>query len=96
MSWFKRKNSKPKHKKVSWKEKAVDDLKKFRDIGETFNYLGRTCIVTSHIRHDMCLGSLPALLCDYVDKHGVIRNISFGLDELTGLIKQQEEKKVSR
>ena len=73
-------------------ELMVCQLEKFRNIGETFNYLGVTCIVTGHVEFngfELC----PRLLADYVDKNGVIRQVSFGYGELIGLKQQQEELK---
>lgn len=38
---------------------TIADLKNFRDIGETFNYLGRNCILHSMIAR---ANELPALI----------------------------------
>lgn len=70
-------------------QEGIAAFSEFRKIGETFSYLGRLCIVTGHFEvWDMgCL--VPMLLCDYVDKNGVIRQAKFPLRALPGLIKQQ-------
>jgi hypothetical protein len=69
---------------------AVNEIKKFRDVGETFNYLGRTCIVTTYGQYCPYLGVMPKIHCDYADDKGVIHSISFSIDELGNLIKQNE------
>lgn len=80
--------------KIDGTKKAVDELKAFRDIGETFNYLGITCIVTGHCEYLGMIGFVPILICDYVDGRGQIRQAKFSLRELPGLIKQQESNAV--
>ena len=80
----------PFRKKVDTTEQGIDELKAFRNIGETFNYLGRTCIVTGHRECWEMIGWVPMLMCDYVDGRGQIRQVKFNLRELPGIIKQQE------
>lgn len=80
--WF---SKKP--RKKSWEEETEEKLKAFRDIGETFNYLGRKCIVTAY-SYFYGMGICPTLVCDYVDEAGIIRQITFGVTELPGLINQ--------
>ena len=67
---------------------GVRELKEFRGLGQTFNYLGRTCIVTGHVYQEWSEFGLywrPSLRCDYVDDKGVIRQVSFSPAELPGL-----------
>lgn len=76
------------------KTQAIKELREFRDLGETFNYLGRVVLVTAHTRlvisysHLVPSYVLPELRGDYADEHGVLRPISFSLRELSGLKKQ--------
>lgn len=66
-------------------------LKAFRDIGETFNYLGRECVVTGHgklVGIGLAVVYQSELCADYCDNNGVIRQIKFSLSELPILIKQ--------
>lgn len=66
-------------------------LRAFRDIGDTFNYLGRECIVTSHgriVSEGFAMFYQAELCADYCDNDGVIRQLRFSLNELPGLIKQ--------
>lgn len=73
-----------------WLAEGIAELKAFRDIGQTFNYLGRTCIVCSHTTI-IGLLILPRLECDYVDDAGVIRRVMFSPQELPGLRAQNKE-----
>ncbi len=68
---------------------AIAELKAFRDIGETFIYLGRTCMVTAHFEHWPHIGAVPMLKFDYCDNHGVLHSDSVWIALLPGLIKQQ-------
>lgn len=70
-------------------EQQVQALREFRDLGETFNYLGRTMIVTGHWDDHPEIRPWAVLKCDYADDSGVIRKIEFGPSELPGLIAQQ-------
>lgn len=70
-------------------EAEIEEFRQFRDIGETFNYLGRTLIVTAHTETAVDLGEYARLRCDYADNDGVIRQISFQPRELPALIAQQ-------
>lgn len=73
-----------------WKEAGVARLREFREIGQTFNYLGRTCVVTAHESARPGLGHVPQLNADYADDHGVIHGITFSVDELPGLLAQND------
>jgi hypothetical protein len=69
-----------------WMIEEIADLRSFRDVGETFIYLGRTCVVTSHWSEVIpYVGFHPLLRADYADDCGVIRSISFRRSELVGL-----------
>jgi hypothetical protein len=62
-------------------------------LGSKFTYLGVECIVTGverifyDYRYDMCLGAIPLmgvapqLRADYVDKNGVIRELTLSYSE---------------
>lgn len=75
------------------KEKA-DELARrnpfesFRAIGETFQYCGRVCLVTSLSRVDFCIGycaAVPELTADYSDNDGVIHTVKFDVSQLPAL-----------
>lgn len=68
-------------------------LKKFRDIGEKFNYLSIEMVVTAHYEiniYSFETIARPVLKADYVDKNGIIRERCFCIRELPGLIKENE------
>mgnify|MGYP003449279869 CR=1 FL=1 len=67
----------------------IAELKAFRDIGETFSYLGRTCVVTGYYKFYPIVGKVPALLFDYCDDHGVLHSTSIEVDLLPGIKKLQ-------
>ena len=66
----------------------IEQLENFRPVGETFNHLGVTCIVTAHGSRVPMVGIVAKLICDYVDKDGRINQICFGLNELPMLVKE--------
>ena len=68
---------------------AVNKLKAFRDVGETFQYLGRKCVVTGHVEM-MPWGFVPLLKFDYCDKNGVLHNRSAMLSEIPALEQNQD------
>ena len=68
----------------------ISKLRAFRDVGETFNYLGRTCIVTGHWECFPYLGIIPVLKFDYCDDLGKLHSASARLSELPALINQQK------
>lgn len=68
---------------------AIEKLQEFKKIGETFNYLGRTCIVTGHWEFWPCVGVVPLLQFDYADDTGKIHNCKMRVTELPALINQQ-------
>jgi hypothetical protein len=63
---------------------AIDTIRDFRKVGETFKYLDRTCIVTAHICWTP-LGAMPCLCADYCDNNGKIRQIKFMAAEIAGI-----------
>ena len=70
---------------------GIARFREFRDIGETFNYLGRECVVTSHktmFAYGFGGGYTPELKADYCDENGVVRTLVFRITELPTLIKQ--------
>lgn len=67
----------------------IEKLKAFRDVGETFNYLGRTCVVAGH--YDVWGGEkIPMLMFDYCDNTGRSCSYSARVRELPALIHQQD------
>ena len=71
---------------------GIEKLKAFRDIGETFNYLGAKCVVTGHCHYEPCfpgIVAIPTLKFDYRDASGVIRSSSASVEDLPLLISQQ-------
>jgi len=70
---------------------GVEQLRRFRDIGDEFNYLGVRMVVTRI--HDLRMHGIhmPILHADYVDNSGCIRHAEFHLRELPALIKQNQE-----
>ena len=69
---------------------AIEKLKAFRDVGETFNYLGRTCVVTGHWKFVPYRGAVPMLTFDYCDDHGRLHAASSRVSELPALENQQK------
>jgi len=69
---------------------AIAELKEFRDVGETFIYLGRICIVTGHCHYFPGFGVVQMLKFNYCDNNGVIHSACAQLAELPGIIKQQK------
>lgn len=63
---------------------AVNKLREFCDIGDSFMYLGRKCVVTGHIGI-MPWGFVPLLEFDYCDNEGRLRKGSAMLSELPAL-----------
>lgn len=76
-------------------EKAEEDkfsrLKEFRDVGETFQYLGRTCVVTGFMNYPMALCDLPTIMYDYADNNGVIHSALASIHKLEAIIAQQHD-----
>ena len=53
--------SKKEEPKENRTQACIDKLQEFRKVGETFNYLGRTCVVTGHSDFYPYLGIVPML-----------------------------------
>ena len=68
---------------------AVAKLKEFKDVGETFNYLGRHCIVTGHWHYLPYVGVVPLLQFDYADDMGKLHHCTARVAELPALVNQQ-------
>ena len=68
---------------------CIDELNAFRKLGEKFNYLGVTIIVTGHHELEMGVGYglnvRPVLKGDYKNYNGEIKPISFAYRELPAL-----------
>jgi len=64
----------------------IDQLKAFRGIGETFDFMGRRLIVMGHYERLPIGHAFPCLKCAYVDDTGRIRRISFSNLELPALV----------
>ena len=72
----------------------IKELRDFRDVGETFEYLGIKMAVTSHYIY-MGYGILcPLLQANYVDNNGIVQSASFYYGELPTLIKQNVGKRL--
>ena len=71
-------------------KEAEAALRAFRQVGETFVYLGRTCIVRGHMKLWPYLGWMPVLVADYVDETGVIHTITFEVRELPMLVNHNQ------
>jgi hypothetical protein len=63
----------------------IKEFKAFCPLGGTFNYLGRTCIVTGHSEWYPHIGFVPELHCDYASDSGTIHSLQFNYVELAGL-----------
>lgn len=76
-----------KRARIASKSDRVQPFRDFRSIGETFTYLGRTCVVT-----DYCgVFGEPLLSADYADDRGIIHNVMFSIEELPALIAQNKQ-----
>lgn len=82
------KKKEPEEPKIDITQIKIDELKSFRCIGEKFNYLGVTIIVTGHSELysiGLSLGRRPMLSGNYKNEKGEIKDISFSYRELPGL-----------
>ena len=73
-----------KEQKESPKIEEINKLREFCDIGDSFMYLGRKCVVTGHTEY-MPWGVVPLLKFDYCDDRGVLHNGSAMLSEIDAL-----------
>lgn len=67
---------------------AIERLKAWRDIGDTFEYLGKTCVVTRHYKvygH----GKRPCIIACYADNNGILRDAYFSVDEIEAIQRTQ-------
>lgn len=94
--WPFKKKQEVKETKVDHTALAIEKFKEFRQIGETFNYLGRTCLVTSHCHYEPWFGLVPELKFEYADNNGVIHHCCAQPSGLPLLIKQQEPAEIER
>lgn len=81
--------SEKKKPEVDRTQACIDKLMAFKKVGETFNYLGRTCVVTGHVDFYPYVGIIPMLKFDYADEQGVIHCMSASIRELPALVNQQ-------
>lgn len=77
-------------------EQLVRQLATWRPIGEKFEYLGRTMVVTAHhiidVSREYPLPQVrlrPVIQANYADELGVIRSITFGTQEAVALMLAQ-------
>lgn len=80
-----------KHNRSS-KQELVDEMRAWRKIGDTFNYLGRECVVTGYARyipHHLGIDVAVELQADYADDLGVIRSVTFTPREWRALADKQ-------
>ena len=63
---------------------AVNKLREFCDVGDSFMYLGRKCVVTGHVEM-MPWGFAPLLKFDYCDNEGRLHNGSAMVSEISAL-----------
>lgn len=64
---------------------AIEDLKSFRDVGETFNYRGIEMIVESYGEFLPYIGFVPSLFAAYKNDHGELKHAKFLPRELPAL-----------
>jgi len=75
-------------KRIKQFQARFQELKDFREIDESFMYLGTRMIVIGHkygVSLDCHTFWTPALLCEYIDKNGVLQKTTFEYDELSKL-----------
>lgn len=89
--WPFKKNKNREERRADCVTAQIAELKAFRDIGDTFFHLGRTCIVTSHSTWLPGLGWAPRLSFDYCDDLGVLHSREAGPHELPALRIQNPE-----
>ena len=71
----------------------IKTLKEFRDIGETFHYLGRLCVCLGHsMFYPHAGGTIPMFCFEYADDHGIIHSHSLDFNELPAVEKENEQK----
>jgi len=88
--WPFKKNEAP--AQPSRKQQLVAEMRAWREVGETFTYLGRVCVVTGYatlLPHRLGINVCVELLADYSDDHGVIRSVAFSPVEWRAIAEQQ-------
>lgn len=86
---FARKQFEP--KSSSRADQAIEQIRAWRAIGESFNYLGYDCFVSSYSQLDRVQGRLVhrvRLSADYRDGKGRIRHISFNWPQIQALMQK--------
>lgn len=86
-------------KQKSWKQLAVDEMKEWRGIGETFLYLGRECVVTGYFHYvpsHLGIDCVVQLSAEYADDLGVIRYCQFNWGEVKAMMAKQPRPAASR
>jgi len=79
-------------KPKSWKEQAVDEMRAWRGVGDSFRYLGRECVVTGYVRYfptHFGVDCAIELSAEYADDLGVIRYCQFNWAEVKALMANQ-------
>lgn len=94
MNWITRLFGKQevKPKKPDWKNQLVKELKAWRPMGKTFQYCGRTLVVTNYWRSHfdgISVYTSVGIEADYADDLGVIHSIRFSASESRALMEQQ-------
>lgn len=83
-------NNKP-TREPTWRDLAVQSMRKWRPIGSSFQYLGRECVVTGYYRyvfHEMGTNCLVELTADYADDLGRVHQITFGWAEAKAIMER--------
>lgn len=79
------------------KANALDQkIKDFREIGQTFNYLGKLCIVTGYDKNISLIDDLISAKCcsvkfSYIDDHGIIRHCAMFGEELDAVLRHNRD-----
>lgn len=70
-------------------QQEITELKEWRDVGDTFMYLGQELSVVSHCRlvQGLSIHLIPVLEAEYIDRNGVIRTHEFSLEQAQMLIR---------
>lgn len=71
-------------------QEAIEDLKSFRDIGQTFYYRGIEMIVEELWDIDLNSGYIPRIAAAYKNKHGEIKYLYFYPRHLKALIAENK------
>lgn len=93
--WWNRKKQDP---KPDWQQEAINEMIAFRKRGETLTYLGVKMIVSGYWRVAPLPNGfelIPTLICDYVDVHGVLHQVGFGIEEMSSLVRGNEPSNTS-